>query len=178
MRMDLFINAERLKQFFRSRNRDLFSAETICSIIDLMPEEDCVHLPKKEKEDVREVTSGYTEITDRIQETDNMNKVYFIAEKGPGGGYHDYMVLNGRTGFLLADIVFQKGPRKDEKSVQGVLDSDLLEIVRHRLRAFCQGDMPDEHTEGALNAVELALAYLAKRTEERKKRGVLGTMEK
>ncbi len=173
--MDRYINVEKLKSFFRARNRDLFSVETICSILDLIPDEDCI---VDNGEELTATMAGYTEIADRIQQTDNMNKVHYFDEKGPGGAYHEYMITNGRTGFLLADIVFQKGPRKDEKSVQGVLDSDLLEIVRHRLRAFCRGDMPDEYTEGALNAVELALAYLAKRTEDRKKRGVLGTMEK
>ena len=176
--MERYVNAERLKEWFRARDKDLFSVETICAVIELMPEEDCVHIPRKETNNMREVPIGYTEITDRIEETCNMNKVYFIDEKGPGGGYHDYMVLNGRTGFLLADVVFQKGPRKDENSVQGVLDTDLLEIVRHRMRAFCEGEMADQYTEEALCFVEYALEALKKRTEDRKRRGVLGTMER
>lgn len=181
--MDRYINAGRLKEWFRVRNKDLFSVETICAVIDVMAEEDSFHSEDEDTEteassnNVR-ARSEYTEITDRVQKEDNMNKVYFIDEKGPGGGYHDYMIVNGRTGFLLADITFQKGPRKDEKSVQGVLDTDLLEIVRHRLRAFCDGEMADERTKAALCYVVYALDALKERTENRKRRGVLGTMEK
>lgn len=161
-----YVDAEKLKQFFKNRNRDLFSADTICSILDLFPDDETGKEP------------GYEEITNRIQQEDNMNRVFYLDEKGPGGGYHRYLVENGRTGYLLADIVFQKGPRMDPKSVQGVLDTDLLEIVRHRLTAFLEGDMSTILTKDALYCVESALELLNARTMGRKKRGVLGTMEK
>lgn len=161
-----YVDVEKLKQFFKNRNRDLFSADTICSILDLFPDDETGEGP------------GYEEITNRIQQEDNMNRVFYLDEKGPGGGYHRYLVENGRTGYLLADIVFQKGPRKDPESIQGVLDTDLLEIVRHRLTAFLEGDMPTILTKDALYCVESALELLNARTMGRKKRGVLGTMEK
>lgn len=161
-----YVDVEKLKQFFKNRNRDLFSADTICSILDLFPDDETGKEP------------GYEEITNRIQQEDNMNRVFYLDEKGPGGGYHRYLVENGRTGYLLADIVFQKGPRMDPKSVQGVLDTDLLEIVRHRLTAFLEGDMSTILTKDALYCVESALELLNARTMGRKKRGVLGTMEK
>lgn len=161
-----YVDAEKLKQFFKNRNRDLFSADTICSILDLFPDDETGKEP------------GYEEITNRIQQEDNMNRVFYLDEKGPGGGYHRYLVENARTGYLLADIVFQKGPRMDPKSIQGVLDTDLLEIVRHRLTAFLEGDMPTILTKDALYCVESALELLNARTMGRKKRGVLGTMEK
>lgn len=163
---DRNVNVEKLKQFFKARNRDLFSADTICSILDLFPDGEA------------EKGSEYEEIKNRIQQEDNMNRVFYLDEKGPGGGYHRYLVKNARTGYLLADIVFQKGPRKDPKSVQGVLDTDLLEIVRHRLTAFWEGDMSTILTKDALYCVESALEVLNARTMGRKKRGVLGTMEK
>lgn len=181
--MDRYINAERLKEWFRVRNKDLFSVETICAVFDVMTEEDSIYAEDESTEtetssnNVR-ARSEYTEITDRVQKEDNMNKVYFIDEKGPGGGYHDYMIVNGRTGYLLADITFQKWPRMAQESVQGVLDTDLLEIVRHRLSAFCEGEMADERTKAALGYVVRALVELKERTEDRKRRGVLGTMEK
>lgn len=161
-----YVDAEKLKQFFKNRNRDLFSVDTICSILDLFPDDETGKEPE------------YEEITNRIQQEDNMNRVFYLDEKGPGGGYHRYLVENGRTGYLLADIVFQKGPRKDPESIQGVLDTDLLEIVRHRLTAFLEGDMPTILTKDALYCVESALELLNARTMGRKKRGVLGTMEK
>lgn len=161
-----YVDVEKLKQFFKNRNRDLFSADTICSILDLFPDDETGEGP------------GYEEITNRIQQEDNMNRVFYLDEKGPGGGYHRYLVKNGRTGYLLADIVFQKGPRMDPKSIQGVLDTDLLEIVRHRLTAFLEWDMPTILTKDTLYCVESALELLNARTMDRKKRGVLGTMEK
>lgn len=120
----------------------------------------------------------WEEITNRIQQDDNLNTVLFLDIQGPGGGYHDYEVSNARTGKLLSFIEFQEGPRNDPESVQGVTDPDLLEIVRHRLNAFCNGPMKDDNTYKAMLCVEGALGFLARRTEDRKKRGVLGTMEK
>lgn len=170
--MEKYVNLEKLKSFFKARNRDLFSADTICSILDLIPDEDCIVA------EVEEYMHGYKEIEDRIQQEDNLNKVCFLDEKGPGGAYHKYIILNGRTEYFLGSIMFQIGPRNDPKSIQGVLDTDLLEIVRHRMKAFCEGDMADENTKNALYCIEGALGFLRRRTEDRKKRGVLGTMEK
>ena len=137
----------------------------------------CDWKPKME-EGENSVVSEWKEIESRIQKEDNMNRVLFLDEKGPGGGYHDYIVFNARTGIFLKDIHFQKGPRQEPKSSIGVLDTDLLEIFRHRLNAFCEGDMKDDNTYKAMLCVEGALGFLARRTEDRKKRGVLGTMEK
>lgn len=120
----------------------------------------------------------YTEITDRIQKEDNLNRVYFLDEVGPGDGYHEYMVLNGRTGDVLQTINFQKGPRLEERSSAGVLDTDLLEIVRHRLNAFADGSLGDDDTRKAAMCVEGALGFLNRRKEDRKKRGVLGTSKR
>ena len=120
----------------------------------------------------------WPEITARIQKEDNMNAIHFLDRKGPGGGYHAYDIRNARTGKILGYIEFQNGPRNDPESVQGVLDTDLLEIVRHRFNAFCNGPMKDDNTYKAMLCVEGALGFLARRTEDRKKRGVLGTMER
>lgn len=124
------------------------------------------------------MTKCYEEIKDRIQQEDNLNKVYFLEEKGPGDGYHEYMILNWRTGDILLRVRFQKGPRKETGSVTGVLDTDLLEIVRHRLKAFSKGAMADENSGKALLCVEGALGFLRRRAEDRKLRGVLGTGRK
>jgi hypothetical protein len=36
--MERYINAERLKEWFRARDKDLFSVETICAVVELFPE--------------------------------------------------------------------------------------------------------------------------------------------
>lgn len=115
-----------------------------------------------------------------IQQRENLNEVYRSREPGPGGAYHDYEILRVDNGLnvYLANIAFQKGPRKDPNARHGVTDQDLLEIVRDRLLAFSNGEMTDPHTERALSHVEAALHHLNQRIEDRIARGVLGTMNK
>ena len=118
-----------------------------------------------------------------IQTRENLNVVYRLGNPGPGGAYHDYDVYPANISHMVdpepvACIQFQKGPRKDPNARQGILDSDLLEIVRDRMRAFCAGEMTDRHTERALSHVEAALHHLNQRVEDRIARGVLGTMKK
>lgn len=120
---------------------------------------------------------------DTIQKRENLNVIYRTGEPGPGGAYHDYDIYPTDSGLIEDDIAmacieFQKGPRKDPNARHGVLDTDLLEIVRDRLRAFCSGPMTNTETERALSHVEAALFHLNKRVEDRIARDVLGTMEK
>lgn len=118
-----------------------------------------------------------------IQKRENLNVVYRTGEPGPGGAYHDYDIYRANpdpetSPRIVACIEFQKGPRKDPNARHGVLDTDLLEIVRDRLRTFCDGTMTDPETERALGHVEAALHHLNQRVEDRIARQVLGTMEK
>lgn len=117
------------------------------------------------------------------QKRENLNHVYRVGEPGPGGAYHDYDIYpagcNPETSEVaLACIEFQKGPRKDPNARHGVLDSDLLEIVRDRLKAFQDGPYACRENEKALMCVEAALVWMNIRVEHRIERGVLGTMEK
>lgn len=113
-----------------------------------------------------------------IQKRENLNEVYRIGEQGPGGAYHEYMVVSADGQNILEHIQFQKGPRKDAQSQQGVLDCDLLEIVRDRLMAFQKGNMATEYNYQALIHVEEALMWMNRRVEDRIERQVLGTMDK
>lgn len=112
-----------------------------------------------------------------IQKRENLNDIYRFDEKGPGGGYHDYVIANAGTSEQILHIKYQKGPRKDPNARHGVLDEDLLEIVRDRLTAFQSGPYATREGENALSHVEEALMWLSKRKEDRYERGVLGTME-
>lgn len=114
-----------------------------------------------------------------IQKRENLNEIYPIDEVGAGGAYHTYLVA--RTDDPEAPvhaIIFQHGPRKEENSQHGVLDSDLLEIVRDRLKAFQAGPYACRENALALTHIEEALLWMAQRAYERAERGVLGTMEK
>lgn len=116
-----------------------------------------------------------------IQKRNNLNAIYRLGEPGPGGAYHDYDIYPAdcdpeTTELALALIEFQNGPRKDPDARHGILDSDLLEIVRDRLKAFQSGPMPTRENEMALMHIEEALLWM--NNEDRAERNVLGTMKK
>ena len=118
-----------------------------------------------------------------IQKRENLNHIYRIDIPGPGGGYHDYDIYpagcNPETSEVaLACIEFQRGPRNDADSRHGVLDTDLLEIVRDRLKAFQAGPYATRENAIALTHIEEALMWMNRRVEDRIERNVLGTMEK
>lgn len=128
----------------------------------------------------------YPEMTllDTIQKENKLNAVYRLGDVGPGGAYHDYAVVMTRIDetnggrMVSTGILFQKGPRTDPNARIGVLDCDLLEIVRDRLTAFQAGPYACEGNAEALFRIEEALRWMAKRVEDRAKRNVLGTYEK
>ena len=116
-----------------------------------------------------------------IQKENNLNTVYAVGETGAGNAHHKYKVerLSKEGNFkFISEIQFQEGARDAENSVDGVLDCDLLEIVRDRLKGFQSGAFATEYNEHALKAVEEALTWMNKRVEDRAERGVLGTENK
>lgn len=117
-----------------------------------------------------------------IQKREKLNHVYAADEK-VGNANHQYNIVgtpideNG-MGKFQEIITFQNGARKDPDSIHGVLDSDLLEIVRDRLQGFQSGDFACRENAIALTHVEEALLWLNKRVEDRIERRVLGTYNK
>ena len=111
-----------------------------------------------------------------IQKREKLNTVYATDEKGVGGANHTYDIKTD-DGFVFP-IVFQHGPRKQTSSTHGVLDTDLLEIVRDRLRGFQSGEYSCRENACALTHIEEALMWMNKRVEDRIERGVLGTDKK
>lgn len=115
---------------------------------------------------------------DTIQKRENLNHVFRRDELGPGAGFHDYVIARADTQEVVAFVKFQKGPRKADFSRQGVLDCDLMEIVRDRLKAFQEGPLATKENAKALKYIEKALEQMNKRVEDRIKRNALGTMNK
>lgn len=115
-----------------------------------------------------------------IQKRNKLNTVVVEGYAGPGGAHHHYKVFKMEDvgGQCLADIEFQNGPRNEPGNIAGILDVDLLEIVRDRLVAFQRGDFSCRENALALTHIEEALLWLNKRTEDRAARNVLGTMRK
>lgn len=128
----------------------------------------------------------------RIQKLENLNDVFALDDPGPGGAHHLYEVVKLNTGRIceeddtfrtrpenmLLTVQMQKGPRNSPDAIQGVLDTDLLEIVRDRLAAFQAGPYACRENACALTHIEEALLWMNKRVEDRITRGVLGTYEK
>jgi len=114
-----------------------------------------------------------------IQKRNNLNDVFVDATPGPGGGHHRYSVLSKEgPQMILLEIQFQEGPRNETGSIHGVLDGDLLEIVRDRLKAFQSGPYASRENACALTHIEEALMWMNRRVEDRAERNVLGTMNK
>ena len=112
----------------------------------------------------------------RIQKDNNLNTVYAVDEPGAGGAHHEYIIML-HYGEPI-EVAFQNGPRNDPKSIPGILDTDLLEIVRDRLKCFQQGEFSCRENACALTKIEEALMWLNKRVTDRAQRGVLGTNKK
>lgn len=129
-----------------------------------------------------------------IQQDNKLNDIFATDDVGPGGVHHRYSVCphgqvyidsfdaclstapdyNGENPFGI-EIHFQEGPRNDPACVRGVLDCDLLEIVRDRLADFQNGSYCCKETALALANVENALRLVNNRQLARAERGVLGT---
>lgn len=116
-----------------------------------------------------------------IQKIGNLNKIYAYDERGLGNANHLYRIdlhWEEPGGHILDYVEFQNGSRKDPESVSGVLDTDLLEIVRDRLIGFQSGDFASDDNAKALEHVEIALIHLNKRAIDRYDSNALCTYNK
>lgn len=117
-----------------------------------------------------------------IQKREKLNIIRFTDEEGPGGAHHKYTIYKNRAiteaQDKLLEIQFQKGARKEENSLHGVIDSDLLEIVKDRLKAFQAGPYSSRENACALTHIEEALMWMNMRVENRIERNVLGREQK
>lgn len=123
-----------------------------------------------------------------IQKVEKLNHVFADdSHDTVGGAAHHYMISRpsvepGDDNYpdydTFAWVDFQCGARNDENSTIGVLDADLLEIVRDRLKGFQSGEFATDDNAKALEHVEIALMYMNKRVMDRYERNVLGTYEK
>ena len=111
-----------------------------------------------------------------IQKREKLNDVYMETHEGTNN--HDYVIKIAGSNEEICAIHFQDGPRHNPNSRHGVIDTDLLEIVRDRLEAFQKGKFKSHYNEEALFYVEKALESLNNRVEDRINRNVLGTNNK
>lgn len=113
-----------------------------------------------------------------IQKREKLNTVQAVDEPGNGGANHKYHIVSNKTETILAVIPFQNGARNVKGSVDGIIDGDLLEIVRDRLKSFQQGPFATRENAIALTHIEEALMWMNRRVEDRIERAVLGLNQK
>jgi hypothetical protein len=120
-----------------------------------------------------------------IQKRENLNYIYRIGDVGPGGAYHEYDLYfapkseeEPKEGIYAETFLLQKGPRKEPNAQHGIIDTDLLEIVRDRLKCFQSGEFATRENAIALTHIEEALLWMNRRVEDRIERNVLGTYNK
>ncbi len=119
-----------------------------------------------------------------IQKREKLNTVCALDEPGNGGANHRYEIdcptgdENGVKSKVVTIIQFQNGARKLPDSDHGILDTDLLEIVRDRLKGFQSGKFACRENACALTHIEEALMWMNQRVEDRIERNVLGTNNK
>ena len=77
---------------------------------------------------------------------------------------------------LVGKVDFQEGPIK-EAGVNGVMDEDLLVMIKCRLEHFNQTEFRCKENSMSITKIEEALLWLRKRTMDREDRGVEGTHE-
>lgn len=103
-----------------------------------------------------------------IQKKERLIEIYAIDEVGASGTYRHYAMVMSQLDKLpekrdaqsLAELMFQNEPICELCSTHGVVETDLLEIVRDRLKGFQSGKLPTEENAQALIHVEEALMWL------------------
>lgn len=122
------------------------------------------------------VTNNYERII-TVQKREKLNSVFAIDKKGNGGANHKYLI-QGFNGAFETEIQMQDGARNIEGSIHGIIDSDLIEIVKHRLEAFQNGPFSSRENAIVITKLEEALMWMNRRVEDRIERNVLGTNQK
>lgn len=118
-------------------------------------------------------SAARSRVLSRIQKEHNLNTVSCDDKAHPvNNGHHVYSISFGGSGITLQ---FQNGPRNEEGSIPGILDTDLLEIVRDRIKSFQAGKYATRENAIMLTHIEEALMWANKRVQDRHERNVLGT---
>lgn len=106
-----------------------------------------------------------------------LNEVH-VNDEVKHGGRHKYIISRKDTGNVLLAVQFQEGARKDPEAIPGILDLDLLYIVRDRMQAFQKSEFACRENALVLTKVEEAIFWSEARVKDRENRKVLGTYEK
>lgn len=75
----------------------------------------------------------------------------------------------------VIEVQFQRGPRSEPDSTPGALDAALVAILLDRYEGFQSGPYRCRENALVITKLEEALHWMQHRTNERARRGVLGT---
>lgn len=104
-----------------------------------------------------------------------------MDQPGSGGANHKYEITlhpEGRPIQSCAFIDFQNGPIKTPADMNGLTNEALIAVLIDRMRGFQSGQFACRENAIALTKLEEALMWLQKRTLDRMKRGVEGSLQK
>lgn len=123
-----------------------------------------------------------SKVLDTTQKGNNSNTILAVRNAEPDGVCREYVVTSHIDNIYIPElepisfntsIVFQKGSENDESFIGGVLDSDLLEIVRDRLEDIQKNNLYfSEYNDKALHHINEALRCINKGAEERLNRKI------
>lgn len=117
-------------------------------------------------------------ITDhRINGLNDALEIRTTGEPGTGGAPTDYIIqLNSRIGRAWV-LNFQNGPIATPDDFNGLTNEALLAVLIDRMRGFQSGKFACRENAVALTKMEEALMWLQKRTLDRVRRGVEGSLK-
>ncbi len=113
-------------------------------------------------------------MSNQISDSLSDHKYTYIEVSPVDEGRTRYSIVRQADNRILKTIEFQYGPIL-EAGVNGVMDENLLAIVRHRLQEFQKGEFSCRENAIAITKLEEALLWLNKRKADREARGVEGT---
>lgn len=120
-------------------------------------------------------------LEDVLQEIagDRLTKMIHIDDPGPGGAYHQYIVLESdvlkrvtldaffgdkaKDVKVFAMIDFQKGSVEEVGGVNGCTDMDLLQILKDRLECFQAGEYACDENAESLRCLNECIEWQNKR---------------
>ncbi|MCH5199006.1 MAG: hypothetical protein J1E34_08880 [Oscillospiraceae bacterium] len=109
-----------------------------------------------------------------IDNRDTLNEVVRTGKPDKNGAYHTYVIQRalypvGESAYtkILAEIRFQQGMPGAEIYEDGVIECNLLEIVRDRLISLKQVSFGAREIEKSLTHIEEALMWLKKITADK-----------
>lgn len=102
----------------------------------------------------------------------------FVNDEVKFNGHHEYEIRRNDNDEILLKVHYQEGARKEPNSIPGILDLDLLYIVRDRIQTFQKGEFACRENALVLTKVEEAIMWSEARVRDREKREVLRTYNK